>query len=183
MIKLIRSITALLAFTLLNPAGAAGHAEAADGTARFVTTSVSVKGAVEHPLTLSVDDLRKLSPMAMGNVPLICQSGANMGKLEHFKGVTLREILDKAVVVAPGHNDTKKMIIIAGASDGYKVVYSWTEVFNSPVGEGVMVFYEKDGQPLGDDEGRIAMVSTKDLRTGPRHVKWLQSIEVRQLSD
>jgi len=121
--------------------------------------------------------------MAMGNVPLICQSGANMGKLEHFKGVTLREILDKAVVVAPGHNDTKKMIIIAGASDGYKVVYSWTEVFNSPVGEGVMVFYEKDGQPLGDDEGRIAMVSTKDLRTGPRHVKWLQSIEVRQLSD
>ena len=39
------------------------------------------------------------------------------------------------------------------------------------------------GQPLADDEGRIAMVSTKDTRTGPRHVKWLQGIEVRKIVD
>ena len=38
-------------------------------------------------------------------------------------------------------------------------------------------------QPLGDDEGRIAMVSSKDTRTGPRHVKWLQDIEVKKIAD
>ena len=147
----------------------------------FVTTHISVTGAVEHSLNLSVDDLRKFPPQQIGEVPLVCQSGANMGKLENFKGVLLRDILDKAKVKAPAHNDVKKMAVIASASDGYKVVFSWTEIFNSPNGEGVIVFFEKDGQPLTDDEGRIAMVSSKDTGTGPRHVKWLQGVEVRKI--
>ena len=146
-------------------------------------THVSVSGAVEHHLNLSVDDLRKFPPQQIGEVPLVCQSGANMGKLENFKGVLLRDILEKAKVKAPEHNDVKKLAVIASASDGYKVVFSWTEIFNSPNGEGVIVFFEKDGQPLADDEGRIAMVSSKDTRTGPRHVKWLQGIEVRKIVD
>ena len=98
----------------------------------FVTTHISVTGAVEHSLNLSVDDLRKFPPQQIGEVPLVCQSGANMGKLENFKGVLLRDILDKAKVKAPAHNDVKKMAVIASASDGYKVVFSWTEIFNSP---------------------------------------------------
>jgi hypothetical protein len=106
-----------------------------------------------------------------------------MGKIESLSGVLLRDILEQAKVVAPGHNDVKKMIIVATASDDYKVVFSWTEVFNSPVGEGVIVFFERNGRPLADDEGHIAMISTKDLRTGPRHVKWLSGIEVRKIAD
>ena len=150
---------------------------------KFVTDSVSIGGAVEHPLRLTVADLRKLAPQQAGDVPLVCQSGADMGKIENLRGVLLRDILEKAKVVAPGHNDVKKMIIVATASDDYKVVFSWTEVFNSPVGEGVIVFFERDGRPLADDEGHIAMISTKDLRTGPRHVKWLSGIEVRKIAD
>lgn len=148
---------------------------------KYVTTSISIFGAVEHSLNLTVDDLRQFPPQQVGEVPLVCQSGANVGKLENFKGVRLRDILEKAVVKAPAHNDVKKMVIIASASDGYKVVFSWSEVFNSPNGDGVIAFFEKDGLPLGDDEGRIALVSAKDTRTGPRHVKWLQAIEVRKI--
>ena len=147
----------------------------------FVTESIAISGAVEHPLSLRVDDLRKFPPQQVGEVPMVCQSGANLGQLEHLKGVLLRDILEKAAVVSHSHNDVKKMAIIATASDGYKVIFSWTEVFNSPLGDGVIVFFEKDGKALGDDEGRIALVSTKDTRTGPRHVKWLQGIEVRKI--
>ena len=75
------------------------------------------------------------------------------------------------------------MAVLAIASDGYTVVFSWSEIFNSPVGDGILVFFEKDGVPLGDDEGRIALISAKDIRTGPRHVKWLQSIEVRKIAE
>lgn len=141
----------------------------------MVTTSISVTGAVEHTMTLGVEDLRAFPTQKVNEVPLVCQTGANLGKLENFKGVRLRDIIERAKVVAPGHNDVKKMVVIAGASDGYKVVFSWSEIFNSPVGDGVYVF--------ADDEGRIAMISTKDLRTGPRHVKWLNHIEVRKILD
>lgn len=149
----------------------------------FVTEKITISGAVEHKLQLDVAALRQLPQQRFGETAVVCQSGAERGRLENYQGVLLRDILDKAKILAPGHDDVKKLAIIASASDGYKAVFSWNEIFNSPLGDGVLVFFEKNGQLLGEDEGRIAMVSAKDSRTGPRHVKWLQDIEVRRIAD
>lgn len=176
--KLFRTSLAVVTFAFAACARAGGNV---DDPSKYVTENVSITGAVENKLVLSVSDLRKFPPQQIGRLPMICQTGANVGKLENLKGVLLRDILVKASVISTSHNDVKKMAVIATASDGYKVVFSWTELFNSPIGDGVIVFFEKDGLPLADDEGRIAMVSTKDIRTGPRHVKWLQGIEVRKV--
>ncbi len=178
--KILRALLVVGALAGASPSRAAGPAT---DPAQFITTSVAVAGAVEHTLTLGVEDLRAFPPQQVGELPMVCQTGANLGKIENLKGVLLRDILEKAVVVAPAHNDVKKMAVIASATDGYKVVFSWSEIFNSPVGEGVIVFFEKDGKPLADDEGRIALISSRDLRTGPRHVKWLSGIEVRKIVD
>jgi len=180
MTKTLRAVLVLGALAVAGRVNAAGPA--AD-PGQFVTKSFAVTGAVEHALTLGVEDLRAFPPKQVGEVPMVCQSGANLGKIESLKGVLLRDIIEKAVVVAPAHNDVKKMALIASATDGYKVVFSWSEIFNSPVGEGVIVYFEKDGKPLGDDEGHIAMISSRDLRAGPRHVKWLSGIEVRKIVD
>lgn len=149
----------------------------------LVTERLQVGGAVEHPLDLGLAELRAFPAQKISEVPLICQSGANVGKLENFRGVRLRDVLEKEAIKAPAHNDVKKMVVIATASDGYAVVFSWSELFNTAVGDGVLVLFEKDGQPIPDDRGRIALVSTQDLRTGPRSVKWLKSLEVRKIVD
>jgi hypothetical protein len=57
------------------------------------------------------------------------------------------------------------------------------ELFNTAVGDGVLFVYERDGKTLSDDEGRIALVSLKDTRPGPRHVKWLASLDVVRVPD
>ncbi len=54
--------------------------------------------------------------------------------------------------------DLRRSYVVATASDGYEVVFSWAELFVSPIGDTVVVAYERDGGPLGDDEGRIALV-------------------------
>ncbi|WP_394781465.1 molybdopterin-dependent oxidoreductase [Undibacterium sp.] len=178
-------MTRLIRALLLSAAAAfCGHAAAAGNEpSKLITDSITVSGNVENKLTLKVDDLRAFPPQQISEVQLLGRGGANMGKLSNVKGVRLRDILEKAVVIAKDHNDVKKTVIIASASDGYKVVYSWTEVFNSPLGDGVLVYFEKNGAPLGDDEGRIAMISAKDTNTGPRHVKWLQTLEVKKIAD
>lgn len=156
----------LFAAALSLGAGAWAHPTVSDPS-RYVTTQLTVTGAVEHPLKLSVDDLRQMTPQQLGE----------------RKGVRLRDLLERAAIISRDHNDVKKMAIIATASDGYSVVYSWSEVFNTAVGDEVLVIFEKGGQALADDEGRIAMVSGKDLRAGPRHVKWLKSIEIKKIVD
>lgn len=179
-IRTIRTVALAGALALCGTSFAAGKVA---NPAQYMTDSVTISGAVENALTLRVDDLRAFPPQQVGEVPLVCQSGANLGKLENLKGVRLRDILERAVVVSHDHNDVKKTVIIATASDGYKVVFSWSEIFNSPIGDGVLVFFEKDGKQLAEDEGRIAMISAKDVRSGPRHVKWLQAIEVKKIAE
>lgn len=178
--NIIKLATLLVGLTLMSvPLSAKQQAPAT-----FVTETLKVSGHVEQPLSLSVAQLASEFTLHQdGNVALICQSGENKGQLESLKGVLLTDILQKAKIISREHNELKKIIIIATASDDYKAVFSWNELFNSPIGEGVLVFFEKDGAALNDFEGRIAMVSSKDTRTGPRHVRWLKQIDVVRIAD
>ncbi|MES1161454.1 MAG: sulfite oxidase-like oxidoreductase, partial [Rhizobacter sp.] len=62
-------------------------------------------------------------------------------------------------------------------------VFSWPELFNTEVGGGVLAVFERDGQPLADREGRIALVSARDQRGGPRSVRWLARLGVRVIRE
>lgn len=57
------------------------------------------------------------------------------------------------------------------------------ELFLSPIGDGALVYYERDGQPLDDREGRIALVSLQDTSRGARHVRAVQRIEIRRVDE
>ena len=143
--------------------------------------ALAVTGKVATPLTLKVADLRQLPPANGGELAVTRHNGDKAESITSYRGVRLRDILDKAALDAPGHNDVKKLAIIATATDGYAVVFSWGERYNAPAGEGVIVYYEKNGKALDENDGEIGLISAKDIRTGPRHVKWLNGIEVRKL--
>ena len=167
------------AASLLAAAPAAWPAPA--GSRDNMSHALKVTGMVETPLTLTVAELRRLPPANGGELAVTRHNGDKAETITSYRGVRLRDILDHAVLDAPGHNDAKKLAIIATATDGYAVVFSWGELYNAPAGEGVIVYYEKNGKALDDNDGEIALISAKDIRTGPRHVKWLNGIEVRKL--
>ena len=110
-------------------------------------------------------------------------AGSAARPAQRFKGVLLRDVLEQAGIVSQSHFDFKKMVVVLSASDGYRIVFSWSELFKSPVGDGVLVFFEKNGQALADNEGRFALVSTQDADTSSRYVKWLKAIDVRRVVD
>ncbi|MYM39133.1 molybdopterin-dependent oxidoreductase [Duganella qianjiadongensis] len=171
----LRPLTLLLALCLSSSLQA--HPVVGD-PARYVSTTLAVQGAVEQAQTLDLPALRQLVQQHPASVTLKRQPD---GVSSTLRGVRLRDLLAQARIVSKDHNDVKKTIIIATASDGYAVVFSWSELFNSALSEDVLVYLEKDGAALGDDEGRIALISAQDLRTGPRHVKWLQRIDVKKV--
>lgn len=172
----------LLSTALLLGNSSLAATPAADNSS-LITTKLEINGAVELPMIIGLEELRRFPTAQLGEVKVICQSGADKGTLQNLRGVRLKDLLERAKIRAPGHFDARRMIVLATASDNYVAVFSLQELINSPVGEQVIVFFEKDGKPLGDDEGRIALVSAMDIRTGPRHVKWLKSIEVRKVVD
>jgi DMSO/TMAO reductase YedYZ molybdopterin-dependent catalytic subunit len=178
-----KSLKKLVAALLIGlAAGAAAH-DAPVETRPVVSESLTLSGSVQTPMVLTLADLEGFPPQQIGEVDVVCQSGANRGKKENLRGVLLKDILDRAGLAAESPRDFRHMAMIAKATDDYKVVFSWAEIFNSPTGDGIIVYFRKNGLPLGDDEGRIALISTRDTRTGPRNVKWLSEIEVRIVAE
>ncbi|MES2125667.1 MAG: sulfite oxidase-like oxidoreductase [Pseudomonadota bacterium] len=148
-----------------------------------ISQSITINGSVAHTLVLRADDLRKYPPQQLEELPLISATGNDKGKLTRVKGVRLRALLEYASILTRDADTVKKLAIIATATDGYKVVFSWSELFNTAVGDGVLVLFERDGKALGEEEGLFALISAKDMRTGPRYVRSLLTVEVKQITD
>jgi DMSO/TMAO reductase YedYZ molybdopterin-dependent catalytic subunit len=149
---------------------AAGNALAQERKS-MVTTRVEVTGEVGRKLSLSVEDLRGLA-QRRGQVA----AGA-------YGGIRLTDLLEEADIRRDERHALRRTYVVATASDGYHAVFSWGELFNTPVGREVLVAFERDGAPLRDGEGKIALVSLADERIGPRHVKWLSQIDVRRVPE
>lgn len=143
---------------------------------KYVSKEVKVTGDVVNPLTITVDSLKKMDVKELRDFKIVCQSGLTKDNVESTKGVLLKDILEKAKIAQQDHKD-RNFYIVARASDDYKATFSWAELFNNPTGEKVYVLFEQNGKSL-KEKGEMIIVSLMDTKTGPRHVKWLKSIEV-----
>jgi DMSO/TMAO reductase YedYZ molybdopterin-dependent catalytic subunit len=146
-------------------------AAAAGGASR----TLAVSGSVARPTSYTPAALQAL-PQAEATVP------APDGRPRVYRGVLLRDLIAAAQPIEAGRFDLRQSIVVARATDGYLAIFSWAELFNSPIGDGVLVAWSLDGSPLPDDEGAFALVSARDTRAGPRHVRWLESIEFRRVA-
>ena len=146
---------------------------------KYVSKEIKVTGDVLTPLTLTVDSLKKMKVVELKDFKIVCQKGLTKDSVESTKGVLLTDILEKAKIAQQEHKD-RNFYIVARASDDYKATFSWAELFNNPTGEKVFVLFEQNGKLL-KEKGEMILVSMTDAKTGPRHVKWLKSIEVTRV--
>ena len=146
---------------------------------KYVSQEIKVTGDVLTPLTLTVDSLKKMKVVELNDFKIVCQKGLTKDSVESTKGVLLTDILEKAKIAQQEHKD-RNFYIVVRASDDYKATFSWAELFNNPTGEKVYVLFEQNGKPL-KEKGEMIVVSLNDTKTGPRHVKWLKSIEATRV--
>ena len=137
----------------------------------LVSTRLSVAGEVRQELSLTVDGLRAFA------------RERGMVEQRGYAGVRLADLLQQADIRQDARHALRRTYVVASARDGYVAVFSWGELFNSALGAGVLVVFGRDGEPLRDGEGDIALISLADQRPGARHVKWLSKIEVRRIPD
>jgi DMSO/TMAO reductase YedYZ molybdopterin-dependent catalytic subunit len=142
---------------------------------KLVNHQIEVKGEVEFPLQLNVDSLQKMKIATVTNFKIMGQSDDIKKDDKISKGVLLKDILEKAKIKQKGHKD-RNFYIVARASDDYKATFSWAEIFNNPTGENTYVLFEENGKPVKN--GEMVLICKNDIKTGPRHVYWLKSIEV-----
>jgi len=139
--------------------------------------AIHVIGQVVAPIAVPLAELHRLEHVEIADMPMRCGDGEPKGRVGYCQGVLLADVIGRAEALVTGHDDTKKMFVAAIADDGYKAVFSWQEIFNSPNGAAIFVVLAKNGQVLGGG-GRADLLAACDHLTGPRYVRNLTTIEI-----
>ena len=133
--------------------------------------TLAVAGAVATPLTLSLADLA-----AMPRTKVELKDGT---KTTVYEGVLVGEILARAgVPLGAGlHGNDLTRAILAGAADGYRVVFSVGELDPALSPSEIVVADTVDGHPLSETQGPLRLIVPRDAR-GARSVRMLQRLDV-----
>jgi DMSO/TMAO reductase YedYZ molybdopterin-dependent catalytic subunit len=142
-----------------------------------------VSGDVKRPLALDAASLRAMPAATQTSYRSSREVAGQPTAATVVGGVRLFAVLEQAGLAERDRFDWRKAVVIASARDGYRVVFSWPELANTAAGAQAMVVYERDGAALDAQEGPLALHAPGDTRRGPRHVKWLNRLEVRILRD
>lgn len=130
---------------------------------------VEIKGRVERPYTLTLEELKRLPAVTKPHT-LMCISNEVGGELisnAEWKGVPLRLILER-VGIRPGSTE-----LILRARDGYSDSFP----LKAALAEGTILAYEMNGKPLERQHGFPARVLVMGIY-GMKNVKWLTELEV-----
>ena len=134
---------------------------------------LTVTGDVPHPLSLTIDDLRKMPRVTLK------VTNPHEHKDETYEGVALTEVLRQAGVPQGSmlHGSAMATYVLAEAADGYRVIYSLAELDSDFQDSSVIVADRVDGHALEAEAGPLRLVAPHDKRPA-RWVRMLQTIKV-----
>ncbi|MBS1772113.1 MAG: molybdopterin-binding protein [Bacteroidetes bacterium] len=144
------------------------------------TDKFTICGDIPKEITYTIGDILKYSQVTLNDMVIKNHKGEDKGTAKNLKGVLLKPLLDSAHITFEKPKELSEYYFVFIASDGYKNVYSWNEIFNTSIGDGIYIITEKDGKQLPDIEQHIIVVSLKDINTGRRYLKGLSKIEVHR---
>ncbi len=133
--------------------------------------SITITGAGPQPLALTSADLATL--------PRATAATVSNGITTTYEGVWLSEVLKKAGVPfgAGMRGGTLSGYVIAGASDGYQVLFSLGELDPGITSGQYLLADKADGKPLFGENGDFRMVVPGDKR-GARSIRMLRTLTV-----
>jgi DMSO/TMAO reductase YedYZ molybdopterin-dependent catalytic subunit len=152
-------------------------------TAPVAQSVLVLSGRFQSPLSFGLEALGRYESVLATPFDLRCYTTHRfIRSIEPYRGVRLTTLIGEAGLPDQQPAEFKRTVFVAVGHDGYVVTFSWHELFNTPVGEQVIVAYECGGRPLDAADGAPILFSGADILPAPRHVKRLARIEAQVLT-
>jgi DMSO/TMAO reductase YedYZ molybdopterin-dependent catalytic subunit len=167
-------LAALIVAGLGSSASAQGAAPSAPPATAAATDTLSVGGALETPLTLSLADLAKM-PRTTVNIN-------EDGVIVPYSGVLLAEVMKRAGAPSGAKLRGKALAtyLLCEAKDGYRAVLALAEFDADFSDNPILVADTRDGKPLFDYQGPFRLIAPRDKRAarGVRRLTKLTLVQV-----
>lgn len=143
-----------------------------ESTSEFIIT-----GKVKAERKIGLQDLLQLPSVELNDVNTSC-SPRKETKVKKAKAVLIKNVLDSVVFDYDKSHSLGSYYFLFVAADGYKVVYSFNEIYNTEIGNHTYIITAIDDKPLQEIDNRILMITTTDIKGGSRNLKYLSKIVV-----
>ena len=145
------------------------------------TSSFSIEGKVKSPYVFSFAKAGDFKSISIDSVVIYNHLRQRKNVVKNLKGILLKDILSKVEFDSPNPKLLNEFYITCIASDDFKAVFSWNEIFNTDTGKAAIILTEKNGKKGAEMDDRIALLCPADHATGRRFVKGLQKIIIERV--
>ncbi|OOQ57632.1 hypothetical protein [Mucilaginibacter pedocola] len=145
------------------------------------TSKFAIVGDVEKESVITLDSLKQYKVSEIGDINVTDHTGTFKHKDDKLKGVLLKDVLSHTKFKTTSPKLLSRFYFVCTGVDGYKVVYSWNELYNTMVGDHVYIIMEKNGISIDKMPESIQMTSAADMKTGRRYLHNLDKIVVAQV--
>ncbi len=136
-----------------------------------------ITGKVIEEKTITLSDLQKYPTIELNDINTSCSPKKN-DIVKSVKVVLLKHILDSVAFQYESPRMLNQYYFLFVAADGYKMVFSFNEIYNTEIGNNLYLVTELEGKNLQEMDNRILVLTTKDIKSGTRNMKWLSKIIV-----
>ena len=144
------------------------------------TLKFAITGNVEKESVITLDSLKQYPVSPIGDIKVTDHTGAFKHQDDQLKGVLLKDVLSHTKFKTSSPKLLSRFYFVCTGADGYKVVYSWNELYNTTVGDHVYIIMEKNGIKADKMPESMQMTSANDFKTGRRYLHNLDKIVVSQ---
>lgn len=138
----------------------------------------TIEGNVKQKLTINMASLSAYKTVSLDSLTIYNHLMQRKSSIKNIKGIPLKEILSQVEINEPSPKKLSEYYLVCSATDGYKVVFSWNEVFNAKSENNILILTGFVADPAKAEKGNIAMITTTDAATGRRFVKGLSKISI-----
>ncbi|MDB5130247.1 hypothetical protein, partial [Mucilaginibacter sp.] len=142
------------------------------------TLKFAITGDVEKESVITLDSLKQYIISTIGDIEVTDHTGAFKHKDDELKGILLKDVLSHTKFKTTSPKLLSRFYFVCTGIDGYKVVYSWNELYNTTVGDHVYIIMEKNGIKADKMPESMQMTSVTDFKTGRRYLHNLDKIVV-----
>lgn len=145
------------------------------------TDSLRIYGQIKNPKLFTLADLDTFRKSIIKDQIIYNHNGEIKDTLRSLTGIPFKTLLESVQYIYNKPKELNEFYFVLIASDGYKVVLSWNEIYNTETGNNFYIITEMGGKNLKDLEQRIMFISAADLKAGRRYIKGLETIEVKRI--
>ena len=117
------------------------------------TIKINITGKIKIDYDININEIEsKNEIVSLPTMIIKNHEGIIKDSVKSCKGILLKTFLTKIEFDIKKPRELNQFYFVISASDGYKVVFSWNEIFNTNIGEGLFIICQKELKNINEME-------------------------------